>query len=126
MVIDASAEFSKQGKINRLENIDKILNAYRNRLTEDKFSHLVNLDEIVRNDYNLNIPRYVDKFEYVEPPPLADTLQELLQIEREIEKTSADLSSMVATLTGFSPKEKELVNRWKMYHTSTGVITSEV
>ena len=49
------------------EDVDKIVTTYRNRETIDKFSYVASLDEIKDNDYNLNIPRYVDTFEEEEP-----------------------------------------------------------
>ena len=44
-------------------HIEKILEAYKSREEIDKFGHLASYEEIVENDYNLNIPRYVDTFE---------------------------------------------------------------
>jgi len=63
--IDASREY-KSGKNKNLltqDNIDKIAATYRNRATIEKYSHLATLEEIAENDYNLDIPRYVDTFE---------------------------------------------------------------
>ena len=45
------------------EHIDKIVMAYSNRSNEPKYSHVASLADIKANDYNLNIPRYVDTFE---------------------------------------------------------------
>lgn len=68
LFIDASREFEKQKNKNvlTLDNILKISKTYRNRETIDKYSRLVPLSEVSENDFNLNIPRYVDTFE-VEP-----------------------------------------------------------
>ena len=65
LFIDASKEFEKEKNQNRLtdENIEKIFNTYKNREDVAKYSHKVSLIEIKENDYNLNIPRYVDIFE---------------------------------------------------------------
>jgi type I restriction enzyme M protein len=62
--IDASQHYAK-GTQNylRQEDIDKIVNTYQNRITEDKYSFVASLEQIRENDYNLNIPRYVDTFE---------------------------------------------------------------
>ena len=49
------------------EDIDRIVDAYVNRSEIDKFSHVAYMDELERNDYNCNIPRYVDSFEKEEP-----------------------------------------------------------
>lgn len=65
LFIDASREF-KSGKNQNLltpENIQKIVETYKARQTTDKYSYLATLEEIAENDYNLNIPRYVDTFE---------------------------------------------------------------
>ena len=50
-------------------HIEKILDAYKGREDMDKFAHLASFEEIVENDYNLNIPRYVDTFEEEEVEP---------------------------------------------------------
>ncbi|MBL7879901.1 MAG: type I restriction-modification system subunit M, partial [Chryseobacterium gambrini] len=64
LFIDASKEFEKVKNQNMLreEHIDKIVETYRNRTTIEKYSHLATLKEVEENDYNLNIPRYVDTF----------------------------------------------------------------
>lgn len=65
LFIDASAHFEKVGNQNMLksEHIEKIISTYRERRSEDKYSHIAPLSEIRENDYNLNISRYVDTFE---------------------------------------------------------------
>ena len=62
LVIDASKGFEKAGKNNRLRSSDikRIVDVVRSRCDVDKFARLVPLDEVRANDYNLNIPRYVD------------------------------------------------------------------
>ncbi|MEE3461788.1 MAG: type I restriction-modification system subunit M [Lachnospiraceae bacterium] len=63
LIIDASLGYSKQGKQNVLRDRDiaKIVDTYINRTEEPGYSHLASKKEIVDNDYNLNIPRYVEK-----------------------------------------------------------------
>ena len=65
LIIDASKGFVKEGKNNKLRacDIKKIVDTIKNRCTIDKFSRVVTRDEIRSNDYNLNIPRYVDSSE---------------------------------------------------------------
>lgn len=65
LFIDASKGFVKEGKSNKLQekDIKKIVDTYINRETIEKYSRLVSRDEIAKNDYNLNIPRYVDSSE---------------------------------------------------------------
>jgi type I restriction enzyme M protein len=64
LFIDASHEY-KSGKNQNLltiDNIQKIIDTYKERETTDKYSYLATFDEIKENDFNLNIPRYVDTF----------------------------------------------------------------
>ena len=82
LFIDASKEFEKEKNQNRLtvENIEKIFKTYSKREELDKYSHRASLDEIRENEYNLNIPRYVDTFEEEEPvdiPAVAGELKKL-------------------------------------------------
>lgn len=68
LVVDASKHFVKEGKNNKLRasDIRRIVDAIMAGATVDKFSRLVTIDEIRANDYNLNIPRYVDSSEAAE------------------------------------------------------------
>lgn len=68
LVVDASKHFVKEGKNNKLRasDIRRIVDAVTAGATIDKFSRLVTIDEIRANDYNLNIPRYVDSSEAAE------------------------------------------------------------
>lgn len=65
LFIDASREFEKGKNQNKLtdDNIKKILETYQNRIEIEKYSHRTSMEEIKENEYNLNIPRYVDTFE---------------------------------------------------------------
>lgn len=68
LIIDASKGFIKEGKNNKLRasDIKRIVDVVMNRESIDKFSRLVSREEIRSNDYNLNIPRYVDSSEPAE------------------------------------------------------------
>ncbi|KAB7468266.1 N-6 DNA methylase, partial [Bifidobacterium bifidum] len=68
LVVDASKYFAKDGKNNKLRasDIKRIVDAVSENRDVDKFSRLVSIDEIRQNDYNLNIPRYVDSSETAE------------------------------------------------------------
>lgn len=68
LIIDASRGFVKEGKNNKLRasDIKKIVDVVTRRECVEKFSRVVSRDEIRRNDYNLNIPRYVDSSEQAE------------------------------------------------------------
>lgn len=86
LFIDASQHFEKVKTQNVLlpEHIDKIITTYRERKTEDKYSHVAEMSEIEGNDYNLNIPRYVDTFEEEEPVDLKAVVSELKKLETDM------------------------------------------
>lgn len=86
MFIDASREFAKVKNQNLLreEDIEKIIDTYRNRKELEKYSHVTTLDEIKENGFNLNIPRYVDTFEEEEPIDLAKVSKEIKEINKEM------------------------------------------
>lgn len=93
LFIDASKEFKKIKNQNILTdtNIEKIVNAYVNRLEIDKFSHCALLSEIEENEFNLNIPRYVDTFEEEEPIDLDEVCDELEKISEEMDKVDNEI-----------------------------------
>ncbi|WP_312346203.1 type I restriction-modification system subunit M [Chryseobacterium binzhouense] len=83
LFIDASKEFEKVKNQNMLreEHINKIVETYRNRTVIEKYSHLATLQEVADNDYNLNIPRYVDTFEAEEAIDIQSVMQEIKSLE---------------------------------------------
>lgn len=102
MFVDASKGFEKRGKLNvmRGDDITRIVDVYERRRNIDKFAHVATLDEIRDNDYNLNIPRYVDTFEYVEPPNLIDCVNDLMQIDAEIKAKEREIAESLSRLVG--------------------------
>ncbi|MDD4324181.1 MAG: type I restriction-modification system subunit M [Eubacteriales bacterium] len=64
LIIDASKDFVKEGKVNvlREKDVAKVVDTYLSRKEEQGYSHLATREEIINNDFNLNIPRYVDSF----------------------------------------------------------------
>ena len=100
--IDASGDdhFIKEGNQNVLrdEDVDLIIETYRNRATKDKYSHTASLSEIAENDYNLNIPRYVDTFEEEEPVDLKAVSDELKQIDADLEQTNDEIAKFCKEL----------------------------
>jgi type I restriction enzyme M protein len=100
LFIDASNEFEKQKNQNYLkaEHIDKIVQTYRDREALDKYSYNATLDEIRENDYNLNIPRYVDTFEEEEPIDLKAVQAEIKEIDTELEKVEEELNGYLKEL----------------------------
>jgi type I restriction enzyme M protein len=89
LFIDASQHFEKVGNQNQLrpEDIERIVNTYRKRESIEKFSRVAELSEVEENDFNLNIPRYVDTFEEEEPVDLAEVSEKLVALEKESGET---------------------------------------
>lgn len=94
LFIDASNEFEKGKNQNNLTdaNVEKIVNTYVKRETIDKYSYVASMDEIKENDYNLNIPRYVDTFEEEEPIDLQAVIERILNIDKEIASIDEQLA----------------------------------
>ena len=96
LFIDASAHFEKASNQNYLRDADveKIVRTYRERTAEAKYSHVAPLSEVEENDYNLNIPRYVDTFEEAEAVDLKVVSDELRAID-------GDMAAIDAQIRGF-------------------------
>lgn len=94
LFIDASQHFEKGKNQNKLreEDIAKIIKTYKARKSEDKYSYVASLKEIEENDYNLNIPRYVDTFEEEEEIDLAEVTQEIKKIDKEMEEVDKKIA----------------------------------
>jgi len=93
LFIDASQGFAKEKNQNYLEqeHIDRIYETYHNREEVERFSHIATMDEIIENDYNLNIPRYVDTSEPELEIDLAEVSGKISAANEEIAKVSAEL-----------------------------------
>lgn len=93
LFIDASKEFLPGKNQNTLsdEQIQIIVEAYNTRKDVDKFAHLATVEEIKDNDFNLNIPRYVDTFEEEEPIDLEELEKEIEGLEKELESTRKEI-----------------------------------
>ena len=89
LFIDASKEFVSGKKQNTLsdEHIAQIVDTYKNRREIEKYSHLATFDEIKENDFNLNIPRYVDTFE-------EEKEVDLIKVKADIAKAEAELAEV--------------------------------
>ncbi len=96
LFIDASKWFEKGKNQNRLRpsDIDKIITTYESREEVDKYSHIATHAEIEENDYNLNIPRYVDTFE---PEPEID----IDALASEIKQIDHDMIDVNEKIAGF-------------------------
>jgi type I restriction enzyme M protein len=96
LFIDASGEgnYEKVKTQNKLRpaDVDRIVNTYRERAAQPKYSHVATLDEVKTNGYNLNIPRYVDTFEAEETVDLKHVAKELVALEKGMKETDAALA----------------------------------
>ena len=84
--IEASREFQSGKNQNTLpeEQVTKIVSTCEKRETIDKYSHVAGFEEIAENDFNLNIPRYVDTFEEEEEIDIDEVQREIDQLEKEL------------------------------------------
>lgn len=105
LFIDASQDFEKAGNQNYLTDaqVDKIVDAYALRKDQDKYAKCASLQQVAENDYNLNIPRYVDTFEQEESIDLAAIATELQQIEQAMKTTDATIANYCKQLGIPSP-----------------------
>jgi len=94
--IDASREFEQGTNQNRLrpQDMNKIVETFHKRTLLDKYSHLASFDEIEENDFNLNIPRYVDTFE---PEPEID----MAEVQKDIVRINEELVEVEAKMDGY-------------------------
>lgn len=94
--IDASGEFDKGKNQNVLrdEDIEKIFKAYKNRKEVEKYCHIATFDEIKDNDFNLNIPKYIDSFE-------EEQIIDLTYVKNEIELLQDELIDVRSKLNKY-------------------------
>jgi len=94
LFIDAAKEFEKNKNQNKLseKNIEKIVKTYHERKDVDKYARVVSIEEIRENDYNLNIPRYVDTFEEEEEIDIQKVMKDIENDKKEI----AELEEKIA------------------------------
>ena len=100
LFIDASREFQSGKNQNLLttDNIQKIVDTYQDRKTVDKYAYLATLEDIQENDYNLNIPRYVDTFEEEEEIDLMAVRSERLALQNELADLEAEMAGYLKEL----------------------------
>jgi type I restriction enzyme M protein len=106
LFIDASQYYEKATNQNilRPDDIEKIISAFRNRTNEEKYSKRVSLPEITENDFNLNIPRYIDTFEeaeIIDINEVADELKSMDSLMLETDKTIAGFCKQLNISTPF-------------------------
>jgi len=100
LFINASEHFTKDKRQNRLEDehIDKIVDTYQYRKVEERYSRRVSLDEIKKNDFNLNISRYVSTAKAEPIIDLKEVNNELNGFENEIKKFKDEHNSYLKEL----------------------------
>ena len=98
--IDASREYESGKNQNKLtkENINKIVGAYNNWETIDKYSYVATYEEIAKNEYNLNIPRYVDTFEEEEEIDIMAVQSEIDTLEEELKEVKIKMNGYLKEL----------------------------
>ena len=102
LFIDAAQEgYFRQGKAQNFlerEHIDKIVEAYRAFEDVERFAYVADLDEIEKNDFNLNISRYVDTTEPIEVMSIEDALAELREAERRRDEAVSKMDALLAEM----------------------------
>lgn len=107
LFVDASKEFQKEKAKNKLkpENVQKIVAAYKSYASGDyagaeieKYSHVATLDEVKKNGFNLNIPRYVDTFEEEEIVNIDEVNAEIADLQAQIADVEAQMSQYLREL----------------------------
>lgn len=100
LFIDASNEFKSGKNQNQLteDNIHKIIETYKSRESVDKYAYLASFDEIKENDFNLNIPRYVDTFEEEAEIDLVAVRTERLELKAELESLETEMAGFLKEL----------------------------
>jgi len=107
LFIDGSKEFVKGKPQNTLTdaNIERLYNAYKDRKDEEKFCHVATFEEIQENDFNLNIPRYVDTFEPEPDVDLGELNKEMAETNEQIKANEKELFDMLKELTTTDTKK---------------------
>lgn len=104
LFIDSSQQFEKVKTVNvmRPDHIQKIVDTYKTRVNEVRYSNVIAIEQIKVNDYNLNISRYVDTYEAEEVVDLNSISTELVKLAKDSLLTDADISSFCREL-GIKP-----------------------
>jgi type I restriction enzyme M protein len=119
---DASKGVEKQKNQNNLRpgDIQKIIDVYKGRESEPKYAHLADYDEIVRNDYNLNIPRYVDTFEEEEQIDIVALSQKIVELNAQIKENDAAFLALLEELA-VTDETEALIEATKKYLNDRGI-----
>lgn len=100
LFIDASSEYQDGKKQNKLreQDLEKISQTYRDYKTIDKYSYVATMEDLEENEYNLNIPRYVDTFEEEEEVDIPAVQQEIEQLEKELADVRSEMDEYLKEL----------------------------
>jgi type I restriction enzyme M protein len=100
LFIDASRAFKSNKNQNQLteDNINNIIDAFKARKTQDKYAYLATREEIAENDYNLNIPRYVDTFEEEAEIDLNEVRNERLTLQNQLKELEVEMEEYLKEL----------------------------
>ncbi len=112
LFIDASRKFEKGKKQNAMtdEHLDSVIELYNRRETVEKESFLAEFEDVEKNDFNLNIPRYVDNFEKEEEIDLKALLSDMEQTEKEINRIQGEFVSLMKDLTSSDESINQTLN----------------
>ena len=115
MFIDASKGFERVKTQNKLreEDINRILTTYSARQDVEKYAHLAKYDEIKENDFNLNIPRYVDTFEEEPPVDIQKLIENMINIKKEKNQISFEIEKSLSELYGTNLEVQKVVEQLK-------------
>jgi type I restriction enzyme M protein len=101
LFIDASREFLQEKNQNRIRadvEVSRIVETYRARQTVDKYAYVAERDEIAENDWNLNIPRYVDTFEEEEEVDMGAVQRRIEGLEEELTQVRGEMAQVLEEL----------------------------
>lgn len=100
LIIDASKDFEPGKSQNRLRDgdVEKIINAYSERKEIEKYAHIVSLTEIEKNNFNLNIPRYIDSFDEDDDVDIDKLSEEINALNNKISDIDAQLNKYLNEL----------------------------
>ena len=111
LFIDASKLYEKEKKQNVMkdEHIDRVIKLYNERKTVEKIAYLASFEDIESNDYNLNIPRYVDTSEEEPEIDLKELTQNIRETDKQIQECTSKFKEMLGELTFANDETKNAV-----------------
>jgi len=121
LFIDASNDFEKQKNQNNLraEDIARIVDTYKKRGNISKYAHIAGYEEIAGNDFNLNIPRYVDTFEEEEQIDIVALSNEMIGLNAQIKQNEAAFLGLLDELA-VSDETREIIEATKLIFIQEG------